>query len=68
MKDANLLGMSPVNANAAAVASMAAELTPLIAGGKVKAVVSKSYPPLSEAPGGDDGVAGGTRIRQAHLR
>jgi NADPH:quinone reductase len=49
MKDANLLGMSLVNANVAAVASMAAELTPLFAAGKLKAVVSKSYP-LGEAP------------------
>jgi NADPH:quinone reductase-like Zn-dependent oxidoreductase len=48
MKDVNLLGMSLVNAGPA-IPEMANTLTPLFAAGKLKAVVSKSYP-LSEAP------------------
>jgi NADPH2:quinone reductase len=48
MKDANLLGMSLVNAGPA-IPEMAKALTELFAQGKLKAPVSRSYP-LSEAP------------------
>lgn len=47
MKDANLLGMSLVNAGGA-VPEMAAALTELFTTGAIKAVVSKTYP-LAEA-------------------
>jgi NADPH2:quinone reductase len=47
MKDANLLGMSLVNAGPV-IPEMAAALTGLFAAGKLKAVVSKTYP-LPEA-------------------
>jgi NADPH2:quinone reductase len=47
MKDVNLLGMSLVNAGPV-ISEMATALTPLFAAGKLKAVVSKSYP-LPEA-------------------
>jgi NADPH:quinone reductase-like Zn-dependent oxidoreductase len=47
MKDANLYGMSLVNAGSV-VPQMANALTRLFAEGKLKAVVSKSYP-LAEA-------------------
>jgi NADPH2:quinone reductase len=47
MKDVNLLGMSLVNAGPV-IPEMANALTPLFAEGKLKAVVSKSYP-LPEA-------------------
>jgi len=47
MKDATMLAMSLVNAGAA-IAEMAAALTDLFGNGKIKAVVSKSYP-LAEA-------------------
>lgn len=46
-KDATIYGMSLANAGPT-IASMAAVLTPLFAAGKIKAVVSKSYP-LAEA-------------------
>lgn len=48
MKDVNLLGMSLVNAGQA-VPEMATALTSLFTAGKLKAIVSKTYP-LSEAP------------------
>ena len=47
MKDANILGMSLVNAGAV-IGEMANTLTGLFSAGKLKAVVSKTYP-LSEA-------------------
>jgi NADPH2:quinone reductase len=47
MKDVNILGMSLVNAGAF-IAEMAAALTGMFAAGKLKAIVSKSYP-LPEA-------------------
>jgi len=47
MKDANLLGMSLVNAGPV-IAEMATALTGLFAAGKLKAIVSKAYP-LAEA-------------------
>lgn len=48
MKDANLLGMSLINASPA-VPEMATALASLFTSGKLKAIVSKTYP-LSEAP------------------
>jgi NADPH2:quinone reductase len=48
MKDANLLGMSLVNAGPV-IPEMATALTGLFAAGKLKAIVSKMYP-LAEAP------------------
>lgn len=48
MKDVNLLGMSLVNAGSV-IPEMASALTSLFAAGKLKAVVSKTYP-LAEAP------------------
>lgn len=48
MKEANLLGMSLVNAGPA-IPEMATALTNLFAAGKLKAIVSKTYP-LPEAP------------------
>jgi NADPH2:quinone reductase len=48
MKDVNLLGMSLVNAGPA-VPEMAAALTNLFTAGKLKAIVSKTYP-LVDAP------------------
>jgi len=48
MKDANLLGMSLVNAGLV-IPEIAAALTNLFAAGKIKAIVSKMYP-LSDAP------------------
>jgi len=47
MKDANLLGMSLVNAGPV-ISEMATALTSLFAAGKLKAIVSKTYP-LPEA-------------------
>ncbi len=43
MKDVNILGMSLVNAGPY-IAEMANALTPLFSSGKLKAIVSKSYP------------------------
>jgi NADPH:quinone reductase-like Zn-dependent oxidoreductase len=48
MKDANLLGMSLVNAGPV-IPEMATALISLFAAGKLKAIVSKTYP-LSDAP------------------
>jgi len=48
MKDANLLGMSLINAGPV-IPEMATALTSLFTAGKLKAVVSKTYP-LAEAP------------------
>jgi NADPH:quinone reductase-like Zn-dependent oxidoreductase len=47
MKDANILGMSLVNAGPV-IAEMATALTGLFAAGKIKSIISKSYP-LSDA-------------------
>jgi len=47
MKDANILGMSLVNAGPV-IAEMATALTRLFAAGKIKSIISKSYP-LSDA-------------------
>lgn len=43
MKDVNILGMSLVNAGPV-IAEMATALTPLFAAGKLKSIISKSYP------------------------
>jgi NADPH:quinone reductase-like Zn-dependent oxidoreductase len=48
MKDVSMLGMSLINANAA-IPEMAKSLVGLFSEGKIKAVVSKSYP-LRDAP------------------
>lgn len=48
MKDANLLGMSLVNAGPV-IPEMATALTSLFTAGKLKAIVSKTYP-LADAP------------------
>ena len=47
MKDANILGMSLVNAGPV-IAEMATALTRVFAAGKIKSIISKSYP-LSDA-------------------
>ncbi|HKV53703.1 MAG TPA: NADPH:quinone reductase [Candidatus Binataceae bacterium] len=57
MKDANLLGMSLMNAGDT-IAAMAASLTRLFSEGKLKAVVSKSYPLSAAAAAMADLVAG----------
>jgi NADPH2:quinone reductase len=56
MKDVSMLGMSLINAGAA-IAEMASVLSGLFSEGKIKAVVSKSYPLAQTATALDDLMA-----------